>query len=178
MGVPPENEIAGTPAPRGRQARLVTMSSPPPMPPAPRRAFASDNAAGAHPAVLEAVARAGHGHALAYGDDDETRRCEQMFGELFGADVVTRLTFNGTGANVVALGTALAAHPGPVHAVVCTAWAHVHADETGAPERVLGAKFLDLDVADSKLTPHHQRALRHQQGVQHHLQPGVVSLTQ
>ena len=39
------------------------------MPPAPSRAFASDNAAGAHPAVLEAVLAANGGHALAYGSD-------------------------------------------------------------------------------------------------------------
>ena len=42
------------------------------LPAPPARSFASDNAAGAHPAVLEAVARVNIGHALAYGDDDET----------------------------------------------------------------------------------------------------------
>ena len=40
------------------------------MPPAPARAFASDNAAGAHPKVVEAVLAANEGHALAYGSDE------------------------------------------------------------------------------------------------------------
>ena len=37
------------------------------------RTFASDNAAGAHPLVIEAISRVNAGHALAYGDDEETR---------------------------------------------------------------------------------------------------------
>ena len=42
--------------------------------PASPDSFASDNAAGAHPAVLDAIARANDGHALAYGDDPWTAR--------------------------------------------------------------------------------------------------------
>ena len=83
------------------------------LPPPPARAFASDNAAGAHPAVLEAVLAANAGSALAYGDDDHTRECAARFRDLFGADVTTRLTFNGTGANIVALATLLGSLPGP-----------------------------------------------------------------
>ena len=40
-----------------------------PDPRRPRRTFASDNWAGVHPEVLEAIARANVGHAPAYGDD-------------------------------------------------------------------------------------------------------------
>ena len=46
------------------------------MPPAPQRAFASDNAAGAHPAVIDAIVAANVGHALAYGDDRWTAEAE------------------------------------------------------------------------------------------------------
>jgi threonine aldolase len=148
------------------------------LPPAPRRAFASDNAAGAHPAVLRAVLDANEGHALAYGDDDLTRECSARFRDLFGADVTTRLTFNGTGANIVALATLLGSLPGPHHAVVCTDWAHIAVDETGAPERVLATKLVDLPAPDAKLVPEQLAELAHVQGVQHHAQPGVVSITQ
>ncbi|NND75285.1 MAG: threonine aldolase [Ilumatobacter sp.] len=154
------------------------MATTPSMPAAPRCAFASDNAAGAHPAILQAVVDANAGHALAYGDDAHTRECEARFRDLFGADVTTRLTFNGTGSNIVALGSMLGSLPGPHHAVVCTDWAHIHADETGAPERALGTKLIDLPSPDAKLTPERLRELSHLQGVQHHVQPGVVSLTQ
>ena len=50
----------------------------------------------------------------------------------------SQLAFNGTGANIVALATMLGSLPGPNHAVVCTDWAHINVDETGAPERILG----------------------------------------
>ena len=149
-----------------------------PMPPAPNRAFASDNAAGAHPVILQAIIDANEGHALAYGQDAHTAECEERFRELFGADVVTRLVFNGTGANIVALASLLGTLSGPHHAVVCTDWAHIHADETGAPERALATKLIDLPSPDAKLTPEQLAELSHLQGVQHHVQPGVVSITQ
>jgi threonine aldolase len=144
------------------------------MPEPPSRSFASDNAAGAHPAVIEAVQRANHGHALAYGDDDHTRECERRFIELFGRDVATFLTFNGTGANVMAL-TALVR---PGDAVVCSDWAHINVDETGAPERIVGAKLIDLPTAEAKLTAAQIEHQAHAIGVPHHAQPAVVSLTQ
>ena len=37
--------------------------------PNPTRKFASDNNAGVHPEILEAIARANQGHVVAYGDD-------------------------------------------------------------------------------------------------------------
>ena len=46
--------------------------------------FASDNYAGAHPAVLEAVAAANEGWAPAYGDDPWTARLRDRMRELFG----------------------------------------------------------------------------------------------
>lgn len=140
----------------------------------PARSFASDNAAGAHPEVLAAIERANHGHALAYGDDQHTRRCEELFRELFDAPVETLLTFNGTGANVLALAMLL----GPGEAVVCTEAAHIAVDETGAPERYLGAKLIDLPTPEGKLHPDQLLGLEHLLGVQHHAQPGVVSITQ
>jgi threonine aldolase len=144
------------------------------MPERPRCAFASDNAAGAHPAVIEAIVRANAGHALAYGDDNETRVCEQRFRELFGRDVITLLTFNGTGANV----TALASLVRPAESVICADWAHINVDETGAPERIVGAKLLDLATPDGKLVPAQIEDQTHALGDQHHAQPGVVSITQ
>jgi len=144
------------------------------LPPAPARSFASDNVAGAHPAVIEAIAGANHGHAAPYGEDPWTAECEARFRDLFGADVTTLLTFNGTGANVLALASLL----GPAEAVICTDWAHITVDETGGPERFLGAKLIDLPAPDAKLTPEHIRSQAHLLGSPHHVQPGVVSITQ
>ena len=144
------------------------------MPTSPAHMFASDNAAGAHPLVIDAIARANAGHALAYGQDEFTRRAESAFNDLFARDVRTLFVYGGTGANVLALASLLQ----QAESVICTNWSHIHVDETGAPERVLGAKLLDLPCPDAKLTPDQIRAAAAARGNPHHAQPGVVSLTQ
>ena len=148
--------------------------SPGSMPTAPTKMFASDNVAGAHPAVLEALVAANSGHALAYGTDVHTQHAEQAFSELFGRDVRTLFVYGGTGANVLALASLLQ----PAESVICTDWAHIHVDETGAPEKILGAKLLDLPCPDAKLTPSQVRSAARARGNPHHAQPAVVSLTQ
>ncbi|MDO8390118.1 MAG: beta-eliminating lyase-related protein [Actinomycetota bacterium] len=150
------------------------MSSPDEMPAAPERSFASDNAAGAHPAVIEALVAANEGHALAYGDDRWTAEAQARFRDLFGPASEAFLVWNGTGANVMALATML--HP--AECVVCTEWAHIAVDEAGAPERVVGAKLLGLPAPEAKLVPEQLASLAHLQGEQHHAQPAVVSITQ
>jgi len=142
--------------------------------PPPARSFASDNAAGVHPAVMAALAQANTGHALAYGDDRWTGETEARFRDLFGADVKVLLVWNGTGANI----TALASMLGPAQAVICTNGAHINVDETGASERILGAKLIDLDCPDGKLDPAQIEEQAHALGDMHHAQPGIVSLTQ
>ena len=96
-----------------------------PAPDGARRHFASDNWAGAHPAVLEAVAAANAGHAPAYGDDPWTARVVSRFRELLGPRVEPFLVFAGTAANVVGLATRLR----PYEAVITTSVAHLHVDE-------------------------------------------------
>ncbi len=144
------------------------------MPPSPQRLFASDNAAGAHPLVIDALSRANAGHALAYGQDELTRQTYARFSELFDADVRTLFVFGGTGANIVAIGAILK----PAEAVVCTVRAHIAVDEAGAAEFILGTKLIDLPSPDGKLRPEQLRELSGVIGDEHHAQPGVVSLTQ
>src|ERR1035438_10834382 len=67
------------------------------------RSFASDNNAGVHPEILEAIAWANQGHVVAYGDDPYTRSAIKKFEEHFGPDIAVFFTFNGTGANVLSL---------------------------------------------------------------------------
>jgi threonine aldolase len=144
------------------------------MPPAPACAFASDNAAGAHPLVLDAIVRANEGHALAYGSDAWTAETEERFRELFGPQATSLLVWNGTGANVMAL----AAMIRPADSIVCSRWAHIAVDETGAPERVLGSKLQTVPSLDGKIVPEQLLELEYLIGDQHHAQPGVVSITQ
>ena len=142
--------------------------------PPPRRAFASENAAGVHPAVIDALNEANSGHALAYGSDRWTTEMNDRMRDLFGGNTSSYLVWGGTGANVMALASML----GPAQAVLCTNWAHINVDETGAPERILGAKLIDVPCADGKLVPAQIEEQAHAIGVMHHAQPGVVSITQ
>lgn len=137
------------------------------------RAFASDNFAGAHPAVLEALVKANDGHAMAYGSDPITGRAIERMREIFGADTEVFFVFGGTGGNVVALSSLV----GPGDAVVCTQWSHIHVDETAAPER-MGVKLIPVPSADGKLTPDDVRNAAGVLGTVHHAQPRVVSITQ
>ena len=143
-------------------------------PPAPRNFFASDNFSGAHPRYIDAVARANVGHVMAYGGDALTKQATSLFSELCDADVDVLFTFNGTGSNVVALASLLK----PADSIICTNWSHINVDETGAPEKFLGAKLQDVDVPNGKLTPDHISSLAGAIGNVHHVQPGVVSITQ
>src|SRR5206468_3376447 len=68
------------------------------------RAFASDNYAGAHPEVLAAIAEANRDHVVSYGDDPWTARATELLKVQFGATAQPWLVFNGTAANVLAIG--------------------------------------------------------------------------
>ncbi len=94
------------------------------------RSFASDNNAGVHPEVLEAIARANQGHVVAYGDDPYTRSAVARVEEHFGAGIDVVYTFQGPGAHVLGL----PALRRPSHAVRCSEHAHIYTDECGAPE--------------------------------------------
>ena len=141
---------------------------------APKSFFASDNFSGTHPRYLDAITRANSGHVMAYGGDHHTKEAIALFQELCDEDVEVLFTFNGTGSNVVALGSLLQ----PADSVVCTSWAHINVDETGAPEKFLGIKLQDVDALDAKVSPEHLHSVSHALGNVHHVQPGVVSITQ
>ena len=139
----------------------------------PRRGFASDNASGIHPEVLEAIVAVNHGHAFGYGHDDYTRSVETRLAETFAADSVF-LVFNGSGANVVGLRAVCR----PWEAVICAATAHLNVDEGGAPEAVGGLKLLNTPTPEGKLTPELVEPLIGRIGDEHAVQPRVLSITQ
>jgi threonine aldolase len=139
-----------------------------------RRMFASDNASGAHPAVLDAVRAANEGHAYAYGEDEWTHAAEAVIRRHLGDAARAFFVFNGTGANA----TALAAVMRPYEGVICPATAHINVDECGAPERFTGGKLLPVDTPDGKLTPELVERAIFGVGVEHHSQPRVVSISQ
>jgi len=136
--------------------------------------FASDNHAGAHPEVLEALAAASGGHAASYGADPWTQRAEARFREHFGDAARAFFVFNGTGANVASID----ALTRPWEGVICTDVAHMHVDECGAPERLAGTKLLTVEHRGGKLGVDEILRWEARRGDEHQSQPRVVSITQ
>ena len=126
------------------------------------------------PAVLSAIAGVNKGPALAYGADAATDRVESLMSALFDSDVDTLFAFNGTGANVLALGCLLEAGD----SVLCVDTAHIHTDEAAAPERVLGTKIVTVPGVDGKLTVDSIRSCVTDTAEVHHPRVGVVSISQ
>ena len=140
----------------------------------PSRSFASDNNAGVHPLVMEALVTANQGHVIAYGDDAYTERAVKKFREHFGKDTQVYFVFGGTGANVLGLKAATQSY----HAIICAETAHINVDECGAPEKFTGCKLLSLSTPDGKLRPSQMGPLLHGVGFEHHVQPRVISISQ
>lgn len=141
-----------------------------------RLSFASDNNAGVHPRVLEAIARVNElPSAPAYGADEVSARATQKIAALFGgATTQALLMVNGTGANVVACASFLK----PWEAVIAPASAHLHVDECGAFERFSGNKLISVETPDGKLTPAHIAPYLAWQGDVHRAQVRVISISQ
>ena len=138
-----------------------------------RESFGSDNHAGAHPAVVEAVVAANAGDAVAYGADEWTERVTGALREAFGADSAF-LVANGSGANILGLSVLLRRH----EAVICAESAHINTDESGSAERLLGTKLLTVPAPDGKVSPELIATRLSGRGEDHRAQPGVVAVTQ
>lgn len=138
------------------------------------RGFASDNNAGVHPELLDAIVRANAGHTVGYGDDRYTASAVSTFRNLLGQDTEVFFVFNGTAGNVLGLQAVTRSF----HAVICTEMAHLNVDECGAPEKFTGCKLLTVPTENGKLTCTDIEVHLHRVGFEHHVQPRVVSITQ
>ena len=136
--------------------------------------FGSDNFAGVHPVILEAIARANEGHATAYGYDEWTERAEAAFRRHFGDDARAFPVFNGTGANVLSLVATCETWQG----AICTETAHVNVDECGAPELLAGVKLIPVATEHGKLDPDAVAARVTRVGDEHAVQARVVTISQ
>ena len=139
-----------------------------------RRGFASDNSAGVHPAVLDAIARVNQGHTFGYGHDRFTEALAERFASVFGPGAVAFPVWSGTAANVLSLRACCR----PWQAAICADTAHLNVDECGAPESVAGVKLLQVVAVDGKLDPGSVRARIARVGDEHAVQPRVLTISQ
>lgn len=138
-----------------------------------RKSFGSDNHAGAHREVIEAIAAANTGDAHPYGADETSARVAADLQAAFGS-AGAYFVFNGSAANV--LGVSLLVRP--FDAIICAETSHLNVDECGATERVLGNKLLTVGTPDGKLTPDLIRSRLTGRNDEHRAQPRVVEITQ
>ncbi len=139
--------------------------------------FASDNASGAAPEVMAALARANDGYARSYGDDTvmdgvraEVRRI------LEAPEAAVYLVPTGTAANSLSLAIACP----PWGAVFCHQHAHIAEDECGAPEFFTnGAKLVLVPGAHGKMMPEALAGALGRIGASgvHGVQRGMLSIT-
>ena len=136
--------------------------------------FFSDNAAAAHPAVLQALDAANR-IDTAYDGDSWSKRLDGAFSDLFEREVRALWISTGTAANSLALAALCPPHGG----VICHREAHINVDECGAPEFFThGAKLLLADGEGAKLTPAAVEAVA--AGIRadvHQVQPHALSIT-
>jgi threonine aldolase len=139
-----------------------------------KRTFASDNYAGVHPEIMEALVRANNGHAASYGADDFSARAVEKFKAYLGDSIEVFFAYNGTGANVLGL----QAITQSFHSILCSELAHINVDESTAPEKFTGCKLIPVPTRDGKIYPTdiEERIIRLDD--QHHPQAKVISISQ
>lgn len=141
---------------------------------ATHRGFGSDNHAGVHPLILQAIADCNQGHAPAYQTDALSEKASLEFHERFPEAQSVAFCFNGTAANVLSLAQIVQ----PYETVLTSSTAHLEHDECGAPERILGARIRSVETPDGKLTPDRLNPFLIRRGDQHFSQVAAVSITQ
>ena len=138
------------------------------------RGFASDNNAGVHPDILNAIVGCNAGHTVGYGADPYTDKAVAKIKQHFGETTEVYFVFNGTAANVVGLRNMTHSF----NSIICADTSHINEDECGAPEFFTGCKLIAVESEGGKLTVDkiapHVRGF----GFEHHSQPRVVSITQ
>ncbi len=136
--------------------------------------LASENYAGVHPSILNAMLAANIGHVTSYGGDPYTQEAVQKIKEQFGDNAEAHFVFNGTGANVFALSTLTR----PFHAIICADIAHAYGSESTAVEAFTGCRLLPVPTQDGKITPAALTQCITRIGDVHFPQAKVLTLTQ
>ncbi|KAH8590716.1 pyridoxal phosphate-dependent transferase [Bisporella sp. PMI_857] len=111
--------------------------------------FNDDYSEGAHPKIIEALARTNLSQQSGYGDDDFSKDARKAIRELIGADEANiYFTAGGTGANLISIASYLRPH----EAIIAVESGHIIGKEGGAIEAT-GHKILSKPGVDGKLTP-------------------------
>lgn len=139
--------------------------------------FQCDYNEGAHPKILEALAKTNMEQTPGYGEDVYCSRAAGIIREKCGLmDLDVHFLCGGTQANMTVIDAGLRSHQG----VVSAATGHIHVHETGAVES-LGHKVLAVESQDGKLTAEQVRRLYREHvendSYEHMVQPKMVYIS-
>ena len=136
--------------------------------------FFSDNAAAAHPAVIEAITRSNR-LDTAYDGDALSQSLDGVFSDLFETEVRAFWVLTGTAANCLALAALCPGYGG----IICSRDAHIEVDEAGAPGFFAdGAKLMLVDGPGAKLSAQSvAEAVGRVRKDVHQVQPKTLSIT-
>lgn len=139
--------------------------------------FQCDYNEGAHPKILEALAKTNMEQTPGYGEDVYCSRAAGIIREKCGlTDLDVHFLCGGTQANMTVIDAGLRSHQG----VVSAATGHIHVHETGAVES-LGHKILAVESQDGKLTAEQVRRLYREHvendSFEHMVQPKMVYIS-
>ncbi len=110
--------------------------------------FNNDYNRGAHPAVLEALARSNADSFPGYGVDPVCERAaDEIKKHLDCPDAAVHFLVGGTQVNLTAIAAALR----PYQSVICPVSGHIHAHETGGVEHG-GHKILTLEPTEGRIS--------------------------
>ena len=136
--------------------------------------FASENYAGIHPDILNAIIQCNSGHQRSYGNDEETAKARAIIKQQFGESAEAHFVLNGTGANVFALSTMTRSY----NAILCSDMAHVFVSESTAVEAFTGCRLLLVKTKDGKIIPGElEKAIPQEENI-HFPKPKVLTITQ
>ncbi|TQI65652.1 aminotransferase class I/II-fold pyridoxal phosphate-dependent enzyme [Clostridium sp. KNHs216] len=111
--------------------------------------FRNDYSEGAHPRILEALAKASLEQNAVYGNDRHSLHAAELIRQRIGRDdVAVHFLEGGTQTNL----TAISAFLRPYQAAVAAETGHINVHETGAIEAT-GHKVLTVHTEDGTLTP-------------------------
>ena len=139
----------------------------------------SDNTAGVHSHIIDAIARANiEGAALPYGNDPYTQEAKRVLKQLLGvSECQIALVTTGTAANVIAMASALKSF----EAIITPDSGHMWTDEAGAVERCTQSRIIPVPTQGKKLTVDHISSVLKEfplNGPCHKVRPKVVSISQ
>ncbi len=135
--------------------------------------FKNDYSEGAHPEILNALAKANFEQVEGYGEDCYTTRAVELIKQQLDAPgAAVHLLPGGTHTNL----TALAAFLRPHEAAIAPCTGHILVHETGAIEAT-GHKVISVEVTDGKLNPAHIQAVLDAHTDEHMVKPKLVYIS-